>query len=508
MAEIFGESRGIPNFDQSATFFQLIWRRDSATNAFRFTRLETGPGNEGSICTPSGGGIRTERVKRGIRQGCPFSMLLFLISTIPLIQMIKANKSISGHTTKKNNVIKIQAYADDVTIIVKHLHEINNILTTFNKHSKASEAEINTDKTEILKIGNKTENNDKYENKIKTKIKILGAYFCENKNDETKYNLEKASKTLTEFKTNNYNSLMGKILNINTYIYSKIWNNAFLISTKDKHFKDFIKKIENYLSYNNGNEIREHVEKKIPEKGLGLINITERIKTLQIKEFLEAANKKPETDNILYTVGINDKLIYDQNFLGPKTENNTENEKEIIKILIDKKEVIKNYKTRHKITTTKNLQDILFPKEKRYYFKEIFLVREPKLISLNYQIAHNILPFKDTQCYFCNSNKENIKHLFLQCSYLKNVRKRVEMYLQSYKLDFSRETIIDMQGINMDIPGQIISQYKFIVWICRNEARKATCKKEIPKEITITRRLEKDIEFYKEYVSEHAGYAS
>ena len=62
MAEIFGESRGTPNFDQSMIFLQLVWRRDPATNAFRFARLETGPGNERSVCTESRGGMRTERV--------------------------------------------------------------------------------------------------------------------------------------------------------------------------------------------------------------------------------------------------------------------------------------------------------------------------------------------------------------------------------------------------------------------------------------------------------------
>ena len=63
MAEIFGESRGTPNFDQSTIFLQPVWIRDPATNAFRFSRLETGPGNERSVCTPSRGGMRTERVK-------------------------------------------------------------------------------------------------------------------------------------------------------------------------------------------------------------------------------------------------------------------------------------------------------------------------------------------------------------------------------------------------------------------------------------------------------------
>ena len=58
-------------------------------------------------------------------------------------------------------------------------------------------------------------------------------------------------------KENYGTSLMGKILNINTYIYSQIWNNTYIINTKDKHYKNFIKDIENYLQLAKGDEILE-----------------------------------------------------------------------------------------------------------------------------------------------------------------------------------------------------------------------------------------------------------
>ena len=63
----------------------------------------------------------------------------------------------------------MQWYADGTTVIIKNLNEIN-IVTTFHKHSMASEAEINKDKTEILKIGDKKEDkNNKYYKKNQTK---------------------------------------------------------------------------------------------------------------------------------------------------------------------------------------------------------------------------------------------------------------------------------------------------------------------------------------------------
>ena len=39
-----------------------------------------------------------------------------------------------------------------------------------------------------------------------------------------------------------YLSIVGKILKINTYIYTTIYNNAWLINTSNKDFQDFIKK--------------------------------------------------------------------------------------------------------------------------------------------------------------------------------------------------------------------------------------------------------------------------
>ena len=462
------------------------------------------PQNMTSQIEVNGGRSDKVFIKRGIRQGGPFSMLLFIISTTPLIEMIKSQKNISGHTTKKNSVIKVQSYADDTTVIIKNLNEINNILTTFYKHSMASEAEVNEEKTEIFKIGDKKEDsNNKYYKKIKPKVKILGAHFCENKKEETKYNLEKESKTLKETSDNKYTSLLGKILNLNTYVYSKIWNNAYLINITDKHFKDFIQQTESYLDYFKGNEIKESVERKIIEKGLGLINIKDRIKTLQTRETLEADTKRPETDDILYTVGTQDKILYDQSFTGPKKENNSAKEKEIIKILIDKKEDLKNYKKRHKVTKTKDIQNILFPKQKQLYFKEIFYAKEPKLISIHYQTAHNLLPIRNNLCYFCKTENESIKHIFLNCDYLKSVRQTIKTNLQTHNIDFNRDTIIDMKDINKDISTQIISQYKYITWSYRNRAKRAKKKKQIPKAANIVQKIEKELDFYKQHVAQH-----
>ncbi len=127
------------------------------------------------------------------------------------------------------------------------MNEIENI---FQKHSLASEAEINEEKTEIFRLGEPHKAESEYfKSKIKTKVKILGAIFCTDKSVETKDNLKKPLEKLRKWNTEytGYISIVGKILRINTYIYSTIYNNAWIINTKCKHFREMIQEIAKYL---------------------------------------------------------------------------------------------------------------------------------------------------------------------------------------------------------------------------------------------------------------------
>ena len=81
--------------------------------------------------------------------------------------------------------------------------------------------------------------------KLYSKVTILGVKFCKAKKRETADNLKKANGLLEKMKASTeyyYLSTVGKILKINTYIYTTIYNNAWLINTSSKDFQDFIKK--------------------------------------------------------------------------------------------------------------------------------------------------------------------------------------------------------------------------------------------------------------------------
>ena len=42
----------------------------------------------------------TVNIARGVRQGCPLSMILYTIGSTPLIEMLNDEKEIAGHITK------------------------------------------------------------------------------------------------------------------------------------------------------------------------------------------------------------------------------------------------------------------------------------------------------------------------------------------------------------------------------------------------------------------------
>merc|ERR1712055_773712 len=56
-------------------------------------------------------------VERGVRQGCPLSMLFFIISQEPLYNSIEISRNILPFKTP-NGATKLEGYADDTNIIL------------------------------------------------------------------------------------------------------------------------------------------------------------------------------------------------------------------------------------------------------------------------------------------------------------------------------------------------------------------------------------------------------
>ena len=170
-------------------------------------------------------------VDTGIRQGCPFSPLAFVLAVELLAHKIRQSTEIKGISIPTNygiRVIKIAMYADDSTLLLHDEYDVQYALHIVEEFSKFSGLVLNKNKTEALMIGKETPDST---NGIKwisneSYIKILGVYSSSN---ERISNIEKnwtgkIDTIIRLIKTwkKSYLSLIGKVHIINTFLLSQI----------------------------------------------------------------------------------------------------------------------------------------------------------------------------------------------------------------------------------------------------------------------------------------------
>lgn len=114
-------------------------------------------------------------VHRGVKQGCPLSAALYVISISPLVKIIQNDKRLEGVKVGNERVI-ISAYADDITVFVKSQTELDIIYEHFKIYEKISRAVLNHHKSEAVWIGNLSKQFPIHIN-VKEEIKVLGIYI-------------------------------------------------------------------------------------------------------------------------------------------------------------------------------------------------------------------------------------------------------------------------------------------------------------------------------------------
>ena len=139
-------------------------------------------------------------LSRGVRQGCPLSLLLYVIYGEVINLNIKSNKKIVGYPVpNQQEQLKLFQYADDTNFFVVTEESITQILNFFKKYEIATGATINISKTTITPLANaKLYNLDqKIKNIQITKpnyfIKILGIYFTNDLQKSSSFNWEQCT---------------------------------------------------------------------------------------------------------------------------------------------------------------------------------------------------------------------------------------------------------------------------------------------------------------------------
>lgn len=116
----------------------LSWIRILYTDAVSMAKIG------GSLSVPI-------QMKRGIRQGCPMSGQLYTLAIEPLLCLLRIKLTgILVSNKPEAEAIKLSAYADDITVMVRNTHDVQVIKEALKIYEGASSAKLNWQKTEAL----------------------------------------------------------------------------------------------------------------------------------------------------------------------------------------------------------------------------------------------------------------------------------------------------------------------------------------------------------------------
>ena len=187
-----------------------------------------------SCVTNNGWTSKPLNIKKGIRQGCPLSALLFLLVVEILAVNVRNNTNLCLRINISNEekCIHISQLADDTTLFVKDEEAVTMGLRIVEEFGGVSGLKLNKRKTEGLWLGRGRNRNDllggtKWEN---NSTKSLGIHFGYNKLEMEEKNWSEKIESLKKCrKVWNCRdlSLQGRVLIIKTIALAKV---VYLIS--------------------------------------------------------------------------------------------------------------------------------------------------------------------------------------------------------------------------------------------------------------------------------------
>ena len=184
-------------------------------------------------------------VQKGVRQGDPLSGLLFIIAMEPLLRCLKGN-NLEFSPKLNNHHIPLSAYADDLSVFVRHASKVKFVKDVLSKFETTSGLKVNAKKTHILHSSDDSESIESWE--IVKETKILGVLFPTSNRNQIIETITKLHDQLAFWKRLKL-PLYTKIILLNSY--TKFQYSLSILDYLDKDTKKINKLVDWGLSNRN-----------------------------------------------------------------------------------------------------------------------------------------------------------------------------------------------------------------------------------------------------------------
>lgn len=240
-------------------------------------------------------GFLTEdiRILSSVRQGCPLSMILFILYIEPLLREI--DDGIAG-VLIYDKFIKTIAYADDINVFIRNDYEFDLLLQIFNSFESFAQIKLNFNKSVFLRL-NRAILGPQRITEVQS-IKILGIEFFTNITETINKNydriLSNVKNTLSIHCTRKLN-LFERSWLLNAFILSKFWYVAQIFPPFKKHINSINSAVGKFLW--NGFIFKTDRNQLYLDNnmgGIGLVNPEWKMKALFIRNIIKETGSNSE----------------------------------------------------------------------------------------------------------------------------------------------------------------------------------------------------------------------
>lgn len=229
---------------------------------------------------------RSIRIQRSIRQGCPMSMMLFVLYLTPLLD--KLCLTLKGIQCDRE-CYKIKAYADDLELIIGEEDDISSVFNVIQQFGNVSGAKLNVNKSGCLYVNDPQIQGAHLFPQVET-LPILGLRVADkwSKIADINYNKLIANIVITikSWQSRKLN-LIQRIRIANQYLTSKIWYLSHIILWSKRHIAKFTSTIGNFIWSGHLYRVaKTQLVKAYNNGGLELVSIEEKAMAMWIKTAL------------------------------------------------------------------------------------------------------------------------------------------------------------------------------------------------------------------------------